>query len=114
MTGRETHFCGGCQRPVVAIRPHWVWSVAVVGAFAFFILLTALVGAGGLLILGGGVVVFVLGTCVIGPLAGDPRRRTAGGPALPANPANGQSNKVDRRREPRPARGRRPAASRRA
>jgi hypothetical protein len=74
MASHETHFCGACRRAVVALRPHWAWSVAVVGAFAFFVLLTALVGAGGLLILGGGVVVFGMGACVLGPLVAEARR----------------------------------------
>jgi hypothetical protein len=74
MASRETHFCGACQRRVATIGPHWAWKLAVVAAFVFFTLLTALVGAGGLLILGGGVVVFALGTCVIGPLVAEASR----------------------------------------
>jgi hypothetical protein len=74
MATRETHLCGACHCAVAPLRPHWAWSVAVVGAFAFFILLTALIGAGGLLIVGGGVVVFGLGTCVLGPLVAEASR----------------------------------------
>jgi hypothetical protein len=68
MAQRKTHFCAACDSRVVALRPHWSSWVAVAGAYAFFVVLTALVGAGGLLIFGGGVVVFALGSCVLGPL----------------------------------------------
>jgi hypothetical protein len=57
-----------CAQVVVAVRPHVAWRVLTVGCFGFFVVLTFLVGASGLLLFGGGVVVFAMGALVLGPL----------------------------------------------
>jgi hypothetical protein len=62
------HACERCERPVVAVRAHWGWRAAFGGTFAFFVVLTFLVGASGFLLFGAGAVVFALGALVMGPL----------------------------------------------
>jgi len=52
----------------VAVRSHWGWWALFGGTFAFFVVLTFLVGASGLLLFGAGAVVFALGGLVMGPL----------------------------------------------
>lgn len=68
MTPQPRHYCERCARPVIAVGPHWLRRVAVWAAFAFFTVLTFVVGASGLLLFGGGIVVFALGALVLGPL----------------------------------------------
>jgi hypothetical protein len=77
MSSEASHFCERCQRRVVAIRPPWIFRAAVVGALLFFLALTVAAGASGSLLLGGGVIVFILGTLCLGPLnemASEPAR----------------------------------------
>jgi hypothetical protein len=77
MSSEASHFCERCQRRVVALRPPWIYRAASVGTLAFFLVLTVAAGASGSLLLGGGVIVFILGTLVLGPLnemASEPAR----------------------------------------
>ncbi len=63
------HHCERCDRPVVAVRPHWAWRATSVGSLVFFVLLAFFAGASGLLLFGAGIVVFSLGALVLGPVA---------------------------------------------
>jgi hypothetical protein len=70
-------YCERCARPVVALRPSPLWRVASVVALGFFAVLVFAAGASGLGIAFVPVVVFCLGTLVLGPLnerASEPRR----------------------------------------
>lgn len=77
MSSEASHFCERCQRRVVALRPPWIFRAASIGALVFFLGLTVAAGASGSLLLGGGIIVFILGTLVLGPLnemASEPAR----------------------------------------
>ena len=100
MADRARHYCERCERYVVARVPHPGWRVASISAWAFFVLLAFLVGASGLLLFGGGIVVFAMGALLLGPLharaSEDPRcpgclcvvaRAAALGPSSAAAPA---------------------------
>jgi hypothetical protein len=65
---RARYYCEACDRLVVAIRPHWGWRIASILSLAFFAFATFTAGFSGSLILGGGVVVFILAALVVGPL----------------------------------------------
>jgi hypothetical protein len=70
-------YCERCARPVVALRPSPLWRVASILALALFAVLVFASGASGLGIAFVPVVVFCLGTLVLGPLnerASEPRR----------------------------------------
>jgi hypothetical protein len=70
-------YCERCARPVVALRPHPLWRVASLVALGFFAILVFASGASGMGIAFVPVVVFCLGTLVLGPLnerASEPRR----------------------------------------
>jgi hypothetical protein len=70
-------YCERCARSVVALRPSPLWRVASVAALGLFAVLVFASGASGLGIAFVPVVVFCLGTLVLGPLnerASEPRR----------------------------------------
>ena len=70
-------YCERCARPVVPVRPNPLWRVASVAALALFAVLVFAAGASGLGIAFVPVIVFCLGTLVLGPLnerASDPKR----------------------------------------
>lgn len=67
MRSLPTHHCERCHRDVVGRRPHRGKVVLACGWFVFFFVLTFAAGFSGTLLLGSGVVVFVLGTLVLGP-----------------------------------------------
>jgi len=70
-------YCERCARPVVALRPNPLWRVASVAALGVFALLVFAAGASGMGIAFVPVVVFCLGTLVLGPLnerTSDPKR----------------------------------------
>ena len=62
------HYCERCCRNVVALTPHWAWRVASPAALAFFIALAFLAEASGLGIAMAGVLVFMIGGAVVGPV----------------------------------------------
>ena len=68
---RPRHRCERCARSVVAVRPPLASRVLAVAMFAFFIPLTFAIGASGLLLLGGGIVLLAMGALVLGPLIRD-------------------------------------------
>jgi hypothetical protein len=70
-------YCERCARPVVALRPSPLWRLASVAALGVFAILVFAAGASGLGIAFVPVVVFCLGTLVLGPLnerASEPKR----------------------------------------
>ena len=62
------HRCERCARVVVAVEPPLVVRAAPYAVLAFYVLLSFVIGASGTLLLGGGVIIFILGGLVLGPL----------------------------------------------
>ena len=98
--GRSTpEYCERCARPVIPLRPSPLWRVASVVALSVFAVLVFASGASGLGIAFVPVVVFCLGTLVLGPLnerASDPKRcPDCDCVIVPRSPAPAPASEVD-------------------